>query len=105
MENQVLSYNIRVNTILNKLNPDIKHLNHKCQYTLKSRNCSLLSSHSKGKAFICALANRKFTTAQERLQLPFATTVDPVPEIASLVTGITNNANSSGGHHNYNWPL
>jgi hypothetical protein len=105
MENQVLSYNIRVNIILNKLNPDIKHLNHKCQYALKSRNCSLLSSHSKGKVFICALANRKFTTAQERLQLPFPTTVDPVPEIASLVTGITNNANLSGGHHNYNWPL
>jgi hypothetical protein len=90
-----------IHIILIKFNSDMKHLNHRCQYVMKSMNYSLFNSHFKGKVFICALANRKFTTIQEKLQLPFPTTMDTISKIASLVTCITNNTNLFGGHHNY----
>ncbi len=64
---------------------------------MKSMNCSLFNSHSKGKVFICALANEKFTTIHEKLQLPFPTIMATILEIASLITCITNNTNLSGG--------
>jgi hypothetical protein len=55
-----------IHIILIKLNPDMKHLNHQCQYVMKSMNYSLFNSHSKGKVFICVLANKKFITIQEK---------------------------------------